>query len=231
MAHESENNSTASANRDRRLFLSAAIALGAAFSGSTSMSAADPGGGDQENLNPRLYSFVGSNKGSWKVTSQRAIVGDPLPDVPYVEVVHGDAIAAESEWVLRGATSNERYVTRSEKNDLLQKQAALGRKQSTHGAILPIRKNAKWWALTQEERRAIFEESSHHIAIGMKYLPAIARRLHHCRDLSQTEPFDFITLFDFAQADSSAFDEMLVALRATEEWKYIDREVDIRIER
>lgn len=231
MAHESENNSTASANRDRRLFLSAAIALGAAFSGSTSMSAAEPGGGDLENLNPRLYSFVGGSKGSWKVTSQRTIIGDPLPDVPRVEVVHGDAIAPDSGWVLRGATSNERYVTRSEKNDLLQKQAALGRQEATHGAILPIRKNAKWWTLTQDERRAIFEESSHHIAIGMKYLPAIARRLHHCRDLSQTEPFDFITLFDFAPADSSAFDEMLVALRATEEWKYIDHEVDIRIER
>ena len=26
-------------------------------------------------------------------------------------------------------------------------------------------------------------------------LPAIARRLHHCRDLGESEPFDFLTLF------------------------------------
>ncbi|MDZ4852461.1 MAG: hypothetical protein SGI77_24495 [Pirellulaceae bacterium] len=44
--------------------------------------------------------------------------------------------------------------------------------------------------MTQDERRAIFEERSHHISIGLKYLPAIARRLHHCRDFSEPEPFD-----------------------------------------
>ena len=60
---------------------------------------------------------------------------------------------------------------------------------------------------------------------------AIARRLHHCRDLEATQPFDFITYFDFAPAAAKAFDEMLAELRATEEWKYIDREVDIRLER
>ena len=49
------------------------------------------------------------------------------------------------------------------------------------------------WALTQEERRAILEEKSHHNQIGMDALPAVARRLHHCRDLGTDEPFDFIT--------------------------------------
>jgi len=46
--------------------------------------------------------------------------------------------------------------------------------------------------LTQDERRAVFEEQSHHTAIGLKYLPATARRLHHCRDLGTEEPFDFL---------------------------------------
>ena len=36
---------------------------------------------------------------------------------------------------------------------------------------------------SSKDRRAIFEERSKHMTIGMKYLPAIARRLHHCRDL------------------------------------------------
>jgi len=85
------------------------------------------------------------------------------------------------------------------------------------------------WALTQDERRAIFEEKSKHNAIGLKYLPGVARRLHHCRDLSEAEPFDFLTLFDYAKDVAGAFDDLVAALRATEEWKYVEREVDIRL--
>jgi hypothetical protein len=63
----------------------------------------------------------------------------------------------------------------------------------------------------------------------LRYLPAIARRLHHSRDLG--EPFDFLTWFEFAPQDEPAFDDLLAALRATEEWNYVEREVDIRLER
>jgi len=48
--------------------------------------------------------------------------------------------------------------------------------------------------LTQDERREIFEERSRHIATGLEYLPAVARRLHHSRDLGG--PFDFLTWFE-----------------------------------
>ena len=63
----------------------------------------------------------------------------------------------------------------------------------------------------------------------VKRYPAVARRLHHCRDLGESEPFDFLTLFDYAKTDASAFDDMLAELRATEEWKFVEREVDIRL--
>ncbi|MEF3088160.1 hypothetical protein VLL29_21245, partial [Bacillus altitudinis] len=52
-------------------------------------------------------------------------------------------------------------------------------------AIRAIRRLAK------DERRAIFEDRSRHIALSMKYLPAVARRLHHARNLGG--PFDFLT--------------------------------------
>ncbi len=65
--------------------------------------------------------------------------------------------------------------------------------------------------------------------IGMDYLPAIARRLHHSRDLDQ--PFDFLTWFEFAPAREATFDAMLARLRATEEWDDVDREIDIRLTR
>jgi chlorite dismutase len=180
-----------------------------------------------------LFTFVGGKMGAWSAVSIKAVVGETLPAVDRLDIVSGAVatLPAGAAWMLRGVTSNDRYVTRDEKDRLLEKQAALGRPEATQMALIPIRKNAKWWALTQDERRNLFEEKSKHITIGLKYLPAVARRLHHCRDLGEGEPFDFLTLFDFAKDDIKAFDDMLAELRATEEWKFVEREVDIRLVR
>lgn len=83
--------------------------------------------------------------------------------------------------------------------------------------------------MTQDERRAILEERSHHIAIGLEYLPAVARRLHHSRDLG--DEFDFLTWFEYSPETSEAFEELVARLRRTEEWLFVEREVDIRLTR
>lgn len=183
------------------------------------------------NSNPRLVSFVGGRKGAWKVQSVRAIRGDALPSIERLNIVAGRAAEEDVAWVLRGVVSHERYVTRIEKDPLAAKSPALGRREAECGALIPIRKNATWWALTQDERRRIFEEESHHTRIGMEYLPAIARRLHHCRDLAEAEPFDFLTWFEFARRDAGEFDALLARLRASEEWNFVEREVELRLTR
>ena len=169
----------------------------------------------------------------WKVTETRTIIGDPLPSVESLNIVAGNIPSPPSgtAWVLHGVSSNERYVTRPEKVQLVAKSPPLGRPESDCAVLIPIRKNATWWALTQDERRAVFEERSHHTAVGLEYLPAIARKLHHCRDLGETEPFDFLTWFEFAKADAAAFDTLLERLRASEEWRYVEREVEVRLVR
>ncbi|MEQ1750164.1 MAG: chlorite dismutase family protein [Prosthecobacter sp.] len=184
-------------------------------------------------VNPRLFTFVGGDSGAWQVIARKTVIGEQLPTVKRLDIVIGDVqeLPDGALWKLSGVTSNERYITRTEKEQLAAKQVSIGRPEATHAALIPIRKSAKWWALTQDERRAIFEESSHHVKIGMKYLPAIARRLHHCRDLAEPQPFDFITLFDYTKADSTAFEDMVAELRTTEEWKYVEREIDIRMVR
>ncbi len=182
-------------------------------------------------MNTRLFSFVGGNSGPWRVVKSSTIVGETLSPVPRLDIVSGTVEQPPALWSLRGITSNERYVMRDEKSQLLAKQKGLGRTEASCAALIPLRKNAAWWALTQDERRQIFEEQSHHNKIGMQYLPAIARKLHHCRDLSENEPFDFLTWFEFAPAHEGEFDQLLAALRASEEWKYIEREVDIRLVR
>jgi len=179
----------------------------------------------------RLFTFTGSNQGPWVVTATNGVVGETMAEAKRVDIAAGPSPThGEVVWRLRGITSNQRYVTRTENEQLVAKQVALGRPTSDRAAIIPIRKNAAWWALPQDERRAVLERSNH-IELGLKYLPAVARRLHHCRDLGEAEPFDFVTLFDYAAADAPAFEELVEALRATEEWQYVDREVDVRLAR
>jgi chlorite dismutase len=132
-------------------------------------------------------------------------------------------------WMLRGVTSHERYVTRAEHEVLAARSPALGRLEATLAALIPIKKSRSWWELAQDERRAIFEDRSEHIRTGLSYLPTVARRLHHGRDLG--EPFDFLTWFEYAPPDSEAFEDLVARLRRTPEWTFVEREVDIRLVR
>ena len=145
--------------------------------------------------------FRGGQSGAWRITSIAPVKGAPLAQVPSLSVVHSEAIAlpllpSQTSWRLAGVASHLRYVERAEKAQLEAAQAGLGRPEASCAALIPIRKSAAWWELTQEERRRIFEDKSHHIAASLKYLPMIARQLYHCRDLG--EPFDFLAWFEYA---------------------------------
>jgi Chlorite dismutase len=178
--------------------------------------------------------FRGGQSGAWRVVSQAAVKGAELLPTPSLSVVHSESIAlpilpSQTSWRLAGIASHARYVERAEKEKLVAVQAGLGRPEASRAALIPIRKSAAWWKLTQEERRRIFEDKSRHIAASMKYLPAIARQLYHARDLG--EPFDFLTWFEYRPAHTGLFEELVAMLRATEEWTYVEREVDLRLER
>jgi hypothetical protein len=178
--------------------------------------------------------FRGGNSGAWQIRSLAPVKGEALPTAACLSVVHAEAISlplvpSQTSWRLAGVASHPRYVQRPEKTALDAKQAGLGRKEASRAALIPIRKSAAWWALTQDERRTIFEEKSRHIAASLPYLPAIARQLYHCRDLGGA--FDFITWFEYAPGNAPMFEDLVGTLRATEEWTYVEREVDVRLER
>ena len=182
-------------------------------------------------MDPVLVTFIGGESGSWSVERVVAVSGAPVQAARRVAILEGwgDHRPSKAVWVLRGVARHDRYVTAEERKSLTVLSAPLGRPSSTAAALIPIKKSAEWWALPQDERRAIFEERSHHIAASLGYLPRIARRLHHGRELG--EPFDFLTWFEFAPADSAAFDELCGVLRATAEWSFVEREVEIRLAR
>ncbi|MCX4194236.1 chlorite dismutase family protein [Methylobacterium organophilum] len=180
--------------------------------------------------------FVGGDTGIWQVTRTQTPVGEGLPYAARLSIDHlGCPSEARScsttsvAWRLRGTVSNLRYTTRGEAECLSAVQPPLDRSSATRAAFIPIKKSQCWWGLAQDERRAIFEETSHHTRIGLSYLPAVARRLHHSRDLG--EPFDFLTWFEFAPEHESDFEALVAALRATHEWTFVEREVDIRLTR
>jgi chlorite dismutase len=179
-------------------------------------------------MTDNIFDFIGGDNGQWKVIKMDTVIGEPLRQVSHLRIIPSSTIKTnEALWTLKGLISNLRYTEKEEKERLTSIQADLGRPAATYAALIPIRKSESWWTLAQDERRKIFETQSHHTRTGLKYLPAIARKLYHCRDIG--EPFDFLTWFEYAPSDSDAFEDLVDALRKTEEWKYVDREIDIRL--
>ncbi len=181
-------------------------------------------------MNSNSFDFVGGNTGKWKVLKMKTVSGENLQNVSHINIYSASTKnPPEALWTIRGIISNLRYTEKQEKDKLLAIQEDLGRPAATLAALIPIRKSAAWWVLAQDERRAIFEKQSNHTETGLGYLPAIARKLYHCRDIGQ--PFDFLTWFEYAPEHSEAFEELVNKLRKTEEWKFVDREIDIRLQR
>lgn len=175
--------------------------------------------------------FSAGNTGVWHITVCKPFRGEGLATAPRLAVTPNESLTINDAtvWQIAGVASYVRYVERPEKTALVKIQAGLGRAEATCAALIPIKKSAAWWDMTQEERRDIFEAQSHHIADSLKYLPAIARQLYHSRDLGQ--PFDFLTWFEYAPEHAGDFEQLVTHLRATPEWAYVEREVDVRLKR
>ena len=179
-------------------------------------------------MTEKIFDFIGGDSGQWKVVRMNAVIGELLEEVSHLKIVQSSLQSSnQGIWTLKAFRSNLRYAERTEMDSLTAIQADLGRTEATSAALIPIRKSEVWWSLAQDERRKIFENKSHHTQTGLKYLPAIARRLYHCRDIG--EPFDFLTWFEYAPSDSDIFEELVAILRETEEWSYVEREIDIRL--
>jgi len=172
--------------------------------------------------------FSGGSAGSWRVRNQGAIRGEALPSVARLD--KGAVPRPSAAWVIGGMTSNLRYTHASEKRVLDATPSVLGRPAATYAALIPITKSAAWWGMAQDERRAVIEDKSRHIAIGSDYLSVVSRQLVHCRDQAGAM-FDFLTWFEFAPADEGRFDELLGKLRASPEWAFVEREVELRLEK
>lgn len=127
-----------------------------------------------------------------------------------------------------GSTQHLLYTDAATRADLTQ----LSRGPSGPWAVLiPIRKSAAWWALGQDERQAHFKPGAQpgHTALGRSFAARIYRRLYHARYLPDS-PWDFLTYFEFPDAERNTFRELLGMLRdprQNPEWSFVEREQEL----
>jgi chlorite dismutase len=75
--------------------------------------------------------------------------------------------------------------------------------------VIPIRKDAAWWLLSQETRTRLMKE---HTDAALPYLKTVKRKLYHSNGL---DDFDFITYFE---TDTLAdFNSLILALQQVKE--------------
>jgi ATP/maltotriose-dependent transcriptional regulator MalT len=127
---------------------------------------------------PLTVTFTAGTAGPWRIERVSAVLGESLAPAASLAIAEGLVAAEAGEWSLRGVVSHPRYATSTELRQLAAVQPTLGRPEASCAALIPIRKSEAWWTMGQDERRAIFEEGSRHIARSMRHLPAVARRLN-----------------------------------------------------
>lgn len=175
------------------------------------------------------FSFIAGDRGSWEVLSMLPVIGQSLEPAPFFDIRNEYLMRApvDIRWLLRGVTSRRSFADAPGNFCEMLPQPQLGRPCATCAAFIPVKKCLAWWELNESEKREIHDMESNKTARWLKHSNGIARQFHHSRELG--EPFDFLAWFEFSPKESGAFEEMMSSLRESEEWKYVEREVDVRL--
>ncbi|MFO0732878.1 MAG: chlorite dismutase family protein [Nitrospiraceae bacterium] len=78
--------------------------------------------------------------------------------------------------------------------------------------VIPIRKDAEWWGLDQQQRAAMMKE---HTEAALPYHMTVKRKLYHATGL---DDFDFITYFETDKLED--FHNLLLALEKVNEFRH-----------
>jgi hypothetical protein len=124
-------------------------------------------------------------------------------------------------------TSNLCYTTRDEKERLSAIQPALGRAGAGRAALIPLKK-ARCGGTWRRTNAAGSSKTSRATRLSICVISPRSRAGCIIPVISG-KPFDFITWFDYAPEHERDFDALLAELRASEEWTYVEREIDIRL--
>ena len=115
---------------------------------------------------------------------------------------------------LVGMTKDLNYITKDKSPNLNAGLTGATYSDATprYAFVIPVKKNADWWNLTDEQR---LKEMDTHTLPTLANLVNVKRKLYHSTGLDDT---DFITYFE--TADLGAFNDLMLALAKVPENKY-----------
>ena len=115
---------------------------------------------------------------------------------------------------LVGMTKDLNYITKDKSPNLNARLTGATYRDATprYAFVIPVKKNADWWNLTDEQR---LKEMETHTLPTLANLVNVKRKLYHSTGLDDT---DFITYFE--TADLGAFNNLMLALAKVPENKY-----------
>ncbi|MDE1547483.1 chlorite dismutase family protein [Dechloromonas agitata] len=115
---------------------------------------------------------------------------------------------------LVGMTKDLNYITKDKSPNLNAGLTGATYRDATprYAFVIPVKKNADWWNLTDEQR---LKEMETHTLPTLANLVNVKRKLYHSTGLDDT---DFITYFE--TADLGAFNNLMLALAKVPENKY-----------
>ncbi len=173
--------------------------------------------------------YVGGATGSWRVDQIETFSGPDLTPVSHLEILGGrlGRVPQGTAWVLPAVVSSTRYITREDPRPAESSRSPVPESREPSAALVLIRKSDEWWNLAGATRQDIIEARSRQVDARLRMLPAIARRFTLHRDGS--DAFDFLTWFEFDAQDSALINDLARAIRATDEWNYVEREIEIRL--
>jgi chlorite dismutase len=117
--------------------------------------------------------------------------------------------------ILNGMTKPANYVPAfpDEMKAALKAPSDPGAKP--YAIVIPIRKDAEWWAADKAARIAMMQE---HTQASLPYLKTVKRKLYHSSGL---DDFDFITYFETTRLDD--FNNLIIALESVKENRHNKR--------
>lgn len=115
-----------------------------------------------------------------------------------------------SETIMNGLTKKANYVPGFPEQ--MKADLKVPSESGPYVAVIPIRKDADWWALPQDKRLAMMQE---HTEAALPYHKTVKRKLYHSTGL---DDFDFITYFETAKLED--LHSLILALSKVKEMKH-----------
>jgi chlorite dismutase len=114
--------------------------------------------------------------------------------------------------VFSGLTKKANYVPGMPDNLKAELKTSYEPGPNPYVIVIPIRKDADWWSLPQEQRAAMMQE---HTEAAVPYLKTVKRKLYHATGLGD---LDFITYFETSRLED--FQSLILALEKVKEFRH-----------